>query len=336
MKLANLALLSLIFTFSGPIQSPAGDWVTYGAKPGPGQGKHIVFLSGDEEYRSEEALPMMAKILAARHGFKCTVLFSINPADRSIAPTIVTNIPGMEALDTADLCFMSLRFRELPDAQMKHFVDYVNAGKPIIALRTSTHAFSYERNKQSPYAKWDWRNKDWPGGFGQQVLGETWVNHHGNHGVESTRGVINEAQKNSPILRGVTDIWGPTDVYTVAHLPASAIVLVYGQVLKGMNPTDPPVDGPKNNPMMPLIWTREYAGESGKTSKILTSTIGAAVDLQSEGLRRLLVNGCYWAMGLQDQIPPKANVDYVGDYKPLWFGFGKNKPGVKPDDLNNL
>ncbi len=337
MKLAKFAHVSTaIFMLSSAVFVQGAPWVVYEPKAGPVQGKHIVFLSGDEEYRSEEALPMMAKILATRHGFKCTVLFSINPADGTIAPTIVTNIPGMEALDTADLCFMSLRFRELPDQQMKHFVDYVNSGKPIIALRTSTHAFSYEKNKQSRYAKWDWRSKEWPGGFGQQVLGETWVSHHGNHGVESTRGIINPAQRDSPILRGVNDIWGPTDVYTVSHLPSSATVLVYGQVLKGMNPTDPPVDGPKNNPMMPLIWTLNYISETGKSSKILTATIGAAVDLQSEGLRRLVVNGCYWAVGLQDQIPPKANVDYVGEYKPLWFGFGKNKPGVKPDDLKGF
>ncbi len=322
---------SLLVGLSTLAGSP--EWITYEGKDGPGRGKHIVFISGDEEYRSEEALPMLAKILAVRHGFKCTVLFAINPADGTITPTVLTNIPGMQALDSADLCFMSVRFRELPDEQMKHFVDYLNAGKPIIALRTSTHAFSYERNKQSPYAKYDWRDRQWPGGFGQQVLGETWVNHHGNHGVESTRGVINPTEKDNPILRGVGDIWGPTDVYTVTHLPKDAAVLVYGQVLTGMKPTDPPVTGPKNNPMMPLVWTHAYTGEAGKTSQTLTSTIGAAVDLENEGLRRLLVNACYWATGLGDKIPAKANVDYVGHYKPLWFGFGKFKPGVKPTDL---
>ncbi len=276
---------------------------------------------------------MLAKILAVRHGFKCTVLYAINPSNGTIDPVTLTNIPGMEALDSADLCVMSLRFRELPDQQMKHFVDYVNAGKPLVALRTSTHAFSYERSKQSPYARWDWRNKDWPGGFGQQVLGETWVSHHGNHGKESTRGVLNEAEKSHPILRGVADIWCPTDVYTVAHLPKEATVLVWGQVLSGMKPGDPPVQGPKNNPMMPVAWLRDYRTETGKSAKIFTTTMGAAVDLENEGLRRLVVNACYWLVGLEGRIPAKANVEYIGDYHPLWFGFGKFKPGVKPDDL---
>ncbi len=327
-------MLAALLQAGLPAHVSAADRVVYEGKGGPGHGKQVVLISGDEEYRSEESLPMLAKLLAERHGFKCTVLFAINPVTGVIEPTILDNIPGLEALDTADVCIMALRFRELPDAQMKHFVDYLNAGKPIIALRTSTHAFQYNRDKQSPYARYDWRNRDWPGGFGQQVLGETWVDHHGNHGHESTRGILEDALKDHPVLRGVTDIWGPTDVYAVAHLPADAKVLVRGQVLSGMNPSDPPVQGPKNNPMMPLVWTREYTGQSGKTSRILTTTMGAAVDLENPGLRRLLVNACYWCAGLEDQISPKANVDCVGQYKPSWFGYGKFKPGVRPEQLS--
>ncbi len=332
MKPIMASLLGLLFLSATPSLN-ARDWVVYEGKEGPGKGKHLVFLSGDEEYRSEEALPMLAQILAVRHGFKCTVLFAIDSANGTINPVIVTNIPGMETLDSADACVMSLRFRELPDAQMKHFADYLAAGKPIIALRTSTHAFAYGPNSQSPYAKYDWRSKSWEGGFGRQVLGETWVTHHGDHGKQSTRGVINQAEAADPILRGVRDIWGPTDVYAVTHLPKDAKVLVWGQVLSGMAPTDAPVEGPKNNPMMPLIWTRNYTGDGGKSCKVLTSTIGAAVDLKSEGLRRLLVNACFWATGLEDRIPASANVDYVTKYEPLWFGFGKHRPNVKPGDL---
>lgn len=311
----------------------AKDWVVYEGTSGPGLGKHIVFLSGDEEYRSEEGLPMLAKILATRHGFKCTVLFSINPADGTIDPTVQTNTPGLVALGSADLCVVGLRFREWPDADMKHFVDYFNHGKPIIGLRTSTHAFAYSRNKQSPYAKFSYNDKQWPGGFGQQVLGETWVNHHGIHGKQSTRGIIKDEFKSHPILRGVSDIWGPSDVYGVVHLPTNVNVLVWGQVLTGMKPTDPPLEGPKNNPMMPLVWVRDYSGESGKTSKIVTTTMGSADDFESEGLRRLLVNACYWTTGLAEKIPASANVDYVGEFKATPFGFGKYKRGVKPTDL---
>lgn len=312
----------------------AKDWVEYKGKTGPGQGKHIVLLSGDEEYRSEEALPMLGKILAVRHGFDCTVLFPINPANGTIDPNNQTNIPGFDKVREADLVVLFFRFRELPDAQMKHFVDHIAAGKPILAIRTSTHAFQYSRNTNSPYAKYDWRHKTWRGGFGQQVLGDTWVSHHGVHGKQSARGVINDSLRDHPVLRGVDDIWGPTDVYGITHLPPDAKVLVYGQVLEGMNPTDKPVPGKKNDPMMPMIWMRDYPAESGKTCRTITSTIGAASDLESEGLRRLFVNACYYLSGLGNKIPSKANIDYVGEFKPTFFGFNKARKGVKPSDHN--
>lgn len=326
------ALLGLL-SFAAPPSARAADWVSYAGQTGPGHGKHIVFLTGDEEYRSEEGLPMLAKILAVRHGFTCTVLFAMDPTHHTINPVVSTNIPGMEALDSADLCVMELRWRELPDAQMKHFVDYVRAGEPVVALRTSTHAFNYAHSPQSAYAQWDWQSKPWPGGFGQQVLGETWVSHHGNHGKESTRALINEPCASNPILRGVNHIWCPSDVYTVKHLPADATVLLWGQVLSGMASTDPPLAGAKNDPMMPVAWTRTYTWDTGKPSRVFTTTMGAAVDLQNEDLRRLVVNACYWAVGLEQQIPAKTDVAYVGEYHPLWFGFGTFKPGVHPADL---
>src|SRR6266508_6811454 len=82
----KLVAVFLAFNVLALLPAGAGDWVTYEGGQGPGQGKHIVFLAGDEEYRSEEGLPQLAKLLAMRHGFKCTVLFPINPADGTIAP----------------------------------------------------------------------------------------------------------------------------------------------------------------------------------------------------------------------------------------------------------
>ncbi len=332
MKLAGLVLGAVAFC-SGLTASAEDPWVVYEGKEGPGKGKHIVLVAGDEEYRSEEALPMLGKILAVHHGFKCTVLFSINPADGTIDPLNQNNIPGLQNLQTADMMIIASRFRELPDSEMKYVDEFVNSGKPILGLRTATHAFSYSKNKASAYAKYDWRNKDWPGGFGQQVLGETWISHHGHHRVESTRGAINDKYKDHPILRGVKDIWGPTDVYGIKNLIPEAQVLVYGQVLEGMNPTDKPVVSPKNDPMMPLVWTKTFTGSQGKTSKVICTTMGAAVDFACEDLRRLVVNAVYWATGLEDKIPEKACADTVGPYEPTFYGFGDFKKGLKPSDL---
>jgi type 1 glutamine amidotransferase len=294
-----------------------------------------VLVSGDEEYRSEEALPQLGKILAKHHGFKCTVLFAVDPKTGDINPEVVDNIPGLEALKTADLMIIATRFRNLPDAQMRHVAEYLDSGKPVIGLRTATHAFNIT-SADSKYAKYHWQNAgaDYEKGFGKQVLGETWVAHHGAHGSESTRGILALEAKSHPVLRGLKDgdVWGPTDVYTVSlPLPGDSKPLVLGQVVAGMKFDDKPLEGGKNDPMMPVAWTKTYAGKDGKSGRVFTTTMGAATDLEPEGTRRLIVNGVYWALGLEDKIPAGGTkVDLVGEFKPTPFGFGKYVKGVKP------
>src|SRR5437879_1099803 len=117
----------------------ADPWIVLNGREGPGKGKHIVLVSGDEEYRSEETLPQLAKILATHHGFKCTVLFAVDPKDGTVNANQRDNIPGLEALDTADLMVIFTRMRELPDEQMKHIVQHVDSGRPITGLSTATH-----------------------------------------------------------------------------------------------------------------------------------------------------------------------------------------------------
>ena len=327
--------IALVAVFSLLIAAAhAADWVTYEGKAGPGKGKHVVLLAGDEEYRSEEALPQLAKILSQRHGFTCTVLFSVD-TNGVINPKAGGSLTHPEALDSADAIVMSLRFRHWDADAMKHFEGAFNRGVPIIALRTSTHAFNGFA-KGSPWEKWNYGNK---GGFGKQVLGETWISHWGNHKKEATRGVFEAATKNEAVLRGVEDIFGTTDVYEAAP-PADAKILLRGQVLKGMKPTDEPADYKKktaakveqgvNDPMMPVAWTREHKNESGKVNRILCTTMGAATDLENEGLRRLVVNGIYWGLGME--VSKKANVEIVGEFKPAMYGFDGFKKDSKPSD----
>jgi len=306
-------------------------WVAYEGGTGPGQGKHIVFVTGDEEYRSEESMPMLAKILAVHHGFKCTVLFAINKDTGEIDPLTLDNIPGLEALDKADLMVLFTRFRELPDEQMKRIIDYTNSGRPIVALRTATHPFFYKKNLNSPYAKWSWQNKEeaFKGGYGRQVLGETWVNHYGVHQKESTRGIIAEGMENQPIVRGVGTIWGPSDVYELTTLNGDCKPVIMGHVLSGMNAEDKV--NPDKKPL-PVAWIKSYTGDSGKASRVFTTTMGHAGDLKDANLRRLLVNACYWGMGLEDKIPPQGKVDILGSYEPFSIGFGGFKKGLKPAD----
>lgn len=296
----------------------------------PARGKHVVLVSGDEEYRSEESLPMLGKILSQRHGFKCTVLFAVE-SDGTINPDNNTTLGDAGALDSADVIILAVRWRNYPDEVMSHFVQAYRRGVPILALRTSTHAFKLSSPTFAGFNR-----------FGKEVLGEEWVDHWGRHGREATRGLVEPAAADDPLLNGVRDIFGPTDVYE-AHPPADATVLLRGQVLAGMKPQDEPAaylrqrkrDGgsqPVNDPMMPIAWTRLHRNDAGNVNRIFVSTIGAAVDFRSEDLRRLLVNATYWALELP--IPARADVETVGPYEPRYFGSKADgfKRGMKPSD----
>ncbi len=324
---------SLIFSLLIASSLTAADHVVY-EPAGAAKGKHVVLLAGDEEYRSEEAMPMLGKLLSQRHGFKCTVLFSLG-ADGVIDPTAGASLSHPEALDSADAIVMLLRFRHWDDATSKKFADAANRGVPIIALRTSTHAFNGYA-KDSPFAAWNWNNPD--GGWGRKVLGETWVSHWGKHKVEATKGVIEAANASHPILRGVSEIFANSDVYEAAP-PADSVILARGQILQGMTADTPPASYKKataakveqdvNSPMMPVAWVRVVKNDTGGENKIFCTTMGAATDLATEDTRRLVVNAVFWGLGLE--VPEKADVTPVGDYKPTMYGFGGFQKGVKPE-----
>ena len=319
---AALLFLPLILTASprSLVLEPAGE----------PNGRHVVLLSGDEEYRSEEALPMLAKILSQRHGFNCTVLFAVDP-DGTINPDNNRTLGDAVTLASADVVVMALRWRDYPDDVMRHFVDAYRRGVPIVALRTSTHAFKLSSPTYSDFNY-----------FGDKVLGEGWVDHWGHHNHEATRAVVEPGAGNHPLLQSVGEIFGPTDVYEV-YPPADVEVLLRGQVLRGMDPADPPArhrkrrasDGleqPVNDPMMPLAWTRRHRNDAGRTNKVFVTTMGASVDFESEGLRRLVVNAVHWALDLP--VPPRADVDYVDPFEPRYFGSTEDgfRRGLRPAD----
>jgi hypothetical protein len=305
-------------------------WIVYQGGEGPGKGKHIVLVAADDEYRSEELIPQLAKILAKHHGFTCTVLFAIDKKDGTINPGQRDNIPGLAALQKADLLILFARFRQLPDEQMKYIVDYLDTGKPIIGLRTSTHAFNYDGKSKSRYKKYTYTDGAFAGGFGRQVLGETWVSHYGNHNVESTRGLIAKGMEKHPIVRGVEDIWGPSDVYGINNLTGDSRPIIMGQVLKGMKPKDEPN---LKKALVPIAWIKSWIGPSGKKARVFTTTMGHGGDFKSEGVRRFLVNAAYWCLGMEGKIPERSNVAIVGTYDPPAIGDGRHRKGIKPAEL---
>ncbi len=325
------------------------EWLTLKGNKELKKNKKIVLVSGDEEYRSEEMLPQLAKILSSHHGFDCQVLFAQDPKYPGIIdPNHGTNIPGLEALEDADLMVLFTRFRALPGEQMEHIKNYLLTGKPLIGVRTATHAFHY-KDTSHVWAHWGNYSKGeedgWQGGFGKKVLGIPWVNHHGHHKHQSTRGVFAEGAENLSVTNGIKsgEIWGPTDVYG-APIPADAKPIVMGQVvnrageydekdlLYGMRDSDQevattnPANKNKinpNDPMMPIIWSKPYQLTGGKEGTAITSTIGASSDFLNAPLRRFFVNASYDLLGLT--VPAEAKVDIVGKYEPSQFNFYSNE-----------
>ncbi|MEM1119035.1 MAG: hypothetical protein AAGJ18_01215 [Bacteroidota bacterium] len=320
-------------------------WVTYKAKGNP-TGKNILLVTGDEEYRSEEAMPQLAKILSTHHGFDCTVLFAQNPEKLGIIdPNYSSNIPGLEKLATVDLMILFTRFRSLPTEQMQHIDDYLTVGKPLLAIRTATHAFNFE-DATHAYQHYGWRYKgakeDWQLGFGKLVLGETWYTHHGHHKHQSTRGIIAPTAINHPITNGIADgsIWGSTDVYGIRMPMPNAEPIILGQTINrageydendlfyGMKETDTevatvnPATKEKynpNDPMPPIAWLKNYQIPNGQAGTSFTTTIGSASDMLDEEVRRLMVNATYHLLAMD--VPEKADVSIVGSYNPSPYQF---------------
>ena len=255
---------------------------------------------------------MLAKILAKHHGFDCTVLFALDKTKSYIDSNNQAGIVGWEALEKADLMIIATRFRSPSAEDAKYVTDFLNAGKPVIGLRTATHAFR---------GGGDFGGLSY-GQFGRLILGEQWVNHHGRHKGEGARGVVEEANAKHPILNSVKDVFAPSDVYGVKHLTDADTILLRGAVTETLDPSSKNVEGGKNDPMMPLAWLHTYKKPNGEgEGKAFCCTAGASVDLVSEDLRRIVVNAAFHLVGLE--VPEKADVSYVDPFYPSFFGFTK-------------
>ena len=318
--LSILALLWILPAHANPL--------IFDGTSGPGAGKHLVFLASDHEYRTEETCPALARILAKHHGFKCTVLFGLDKDGNIEAGA--SNIPGMEALGDADLLVIFTRFLNLPAKQMDHLVAYLERGGPVFGLRTASHAFKIPAD--SPYAKYDFRSKvpGYENGFGHQILGNTWVGHYGDNHKQGTRIQIIPEQKEHVIFRGVGDnAFCHAGAYVGKPGP-DFTVLTNSQPLVSME-KDAAADASK--PPMPSTWTRHYSTKDGKKHRVFHSTQGASEDLLDADYRRLLINGIFWAAGLEAAIRPGLNIAFVGPYQPNTFKFAGHAKGVKPADL---
>ncbi|MBT5169605.1 MAG: hypothetical protein HN763_11620 [Opitutales bacterium] len=325
--------MTAVGLFSMVMPAMAGSLV-YEGKKGIGQGKHIVFIANDHEYRSEESCPAIAKILAKRHGFRCTVLFGLDE-DGAIEGGGRDN-PGMEALKDADLLFFFTRFMNLKDEQVDLLVDYFERGGPVVGLRTSTHCFNGQKGKWEKL-NFNYTGADYRGGLGEQIFGNTWhkergQSHYGSNHVMGSRLTPDASAADHPILKGVRQIHAYSGAYK-SQSPVGAVPLLEVQVLNTFHASD---DINTEKPIVNAGWTLDsYVAPSGakKQARVVYASYGASEDLLSEDGRRFLVNACLWAGGWEKKIKANLNVDIVGGYAPTPYNNGISIAGVKPEEL---
>lgn len=285
---------------------------------------HVVFVTGDEEYRSEESMPMLAKILKREMGAKISICYALDSVG-IIDPNRSDHIEGLEALEDADLMVIFTRFRALPMAEAKYILDYAESGKPMVGFRTSTHTFKYEDSTMIHL------NDEWP----TKVFGQQWITHHGH--FEDGHGELTEVallSKTHPILKGVEPFKAFSWLYHVDggewKLAGDSQPLLEGTSLRSKHEAEGRLDQfPLTNP---VAWTKTYTGDQGKAARVFFTTLGHPYDFKNENMRRLALQGIFWALGMEKDIPETgANVKFVAPYEPNNSGFGeKYKKGQRP------
>ena len=322
----HIPAVAILLTIVVQSAAQAKDWVVYEGDSGPGKGKHIVFIASDHEYRGEETCPAIARILAKHYGFKCTVLFGLD--EKGFIKAGSSRIPGMEALESADMMFLFMRFLNPADESMKYFDEYLQRGGPVLGLRTTTHAFNGIKGQ---YEKYHFRydKEDYHMGFGRQVLGETWAGHYGQNHKCSTRLDPIPEQLGHVVLSGVKNMHCKAGAYDANPMPNS-VILANNQVLQTMEQGSEPLAG---KPPKPAVWVRTYKSASGKEGRVFCSTQGASEDIVNDGFRRCVINGVFWCMGFENEIKPDMDIAFVGPYNPATFSFNGERKGVKPADI---
>ena len=243
--------------------------------------KHVVFVAGDHEYGGEMTLPIVAQELEKNYGMKTTVLFSMPDHNSE------KDIPGLDALQKADLAVFYLRWRQLPEDQCKHIMDYLQTGKAVMGFRTTSHGFKYPAGH--PQEKWN--------AFGEFALGTPpgWAGAagHTHFGHKSSTDVrIAPGAEGNPLLKGVDKSFHCRSwLYKVLPMypPKDATQLLMGKAIEPNKPAD-------DNPVA-WTWKNQWGGRAFYTS------LGHPEDFQVESFQRLVINGIHWALG--QPVPDK-------------------------------
>jgi type 1 glutamine amidotransferase len=240
----------------------------------------VVFVIAEDEYDADRTLANFAHELQTKYDFACEFALGVAKPDSAKERD---NIAGMEALAGADIAVVYVRRRALPPEQMKYLRDYIKAGKPLIGLRTASHAFVVRGDK--PEAGF----LEWPD-FDPEVLGGNYHGHHGNKGTNGPRTYVwvERGAESHPILAGVPrgEIHVPSWLYKTLPLSKSATVLMMGRV-------------DDRKPHEPVAWTNTRTGGG----RVFYTSLGHPGDFEFVWFRRMLTNAVFWAL---DRPVPEA------------------------------
>jgi type 1 glutamine amidotransferase/nicotinamidase-related amidase len=230
---------------------------------------HVVFMIGEREYLTHESLPAFAEKQLAPRGIRYTIIKK-KKKDKN-------NFPGLAALKTANLLFVSVRRRSLPAEQLKLVRDFMASGKPLVGIRTASHAFHTKGKHPEGHAEWQ--------SFDADVLGGNYHGHHANN-IKSQLTLAPQAGEH-PILNGVSvnSFQGNGSLYEVSPLAKTTTALVIGKI--------------EGQPAEPVAWTHLF----GK-SRVFCTTLGHVDDFRSDDFNRLLVNAVFW--GLKKKVPTSS------------------------------
>ncbi len=267
---------------------------------------HVVFVIGDHEYRSEESMPMLAQMVQKEFGYRTSICASRNRKGQ-FDPNNVGSINDLEALKTADLAIFFMRFRKLPDWQLKIITDYIDSGKPAIGFRTSTHLFQYGEGSEFDF--------EWP----KRVFGQGWITHHGHFGDNNEFLTdVTVADNEHEIMSGLEPFQSFSWLYHVIGpqdtMGENCTPLMTGKALKtGHGETHERF--PITNP---VAWTK-FNGEQ----RVFFTTLGHPYDFKDVNMRRLTMNAILWS--LREPVPEGGTkAELPGPYDPSPSGFIKD------------
>lgn len=222
---------------------------------------HVVFMIGEPEYKTKETLPKFAKEQLEPRGIRCTIIHADEKDGNAF--------PGLESLKSADLLFLSVRRRSPRTEQLALVRSFLDAGKPLVAIRTASHAF--HTRGQHPEAHDEWQELD------QTVLGGNYTGHHAEGNATALS--VAEGANGHAILSGISisSLSGHGTLYKVSPLAKSAAPLLLGSI--------------PNQPVEPVAWTHTY-----QKGRVFYTSLGHPDDFNQPDFNKLLVNAVFWGL----------------------------------------